>query len=149
MRKAAKLSGLTSYMVDYLGREGIVPPSGSIRTGRGIERRYTFSDLVLLRMMSGLLKKGVSAKRLKQAIRTLRTKFPKITENSIPGRFLVTDGKWVLFKDETSLLENLNTGGQFEFSFVVDVEPIHREIKRKIKEYTGSDDPVTASRSPR
>lgn len=147
--RAAKLADLSPAMVDYLGRHGIVRPSGALRAeGRGIERRYTFSDVVLLRTLSGLLKKGISALRLKEAIKTLQKKYPQITPDKLPYRFLVTDGKWAIFKSENHILENLNRGGQFEFSFVVDMEPIRNDVLSRIEKFPISKDTDSKESKP-
>ena len=58
--RAAKLSGLTPAMLNYLCREKVLLPSVPGRRGRGRPRRYSFGDVVMLRVIAKLLKAGVS-----------------------------------------------------------------------------------------
>jgi len=92
----------------------------------------------MLRTIKVLIEKGVSPSRLKEALKTLRKKYPDITPEHLPARFLVTDGKWALFKNENDVLENLNKGGQFVFSFVVDMQPIQKHIIDQLSKKNGT-----------
>lgn len=131
--RAAQLADLKIGMVDYLCRERIVIPSASKHRVRGKPRLYSFSDVVMLRTVGNLLKRGVSARRLRDALKSLRKRYPGIQPNDLPFRYLVTDGKWAMVKTEKEVLENLNKGGQFEFSFVVDIQPIHDQVLERMK----------------
>lgn len=132
LKTAARVSGLSASMVDYLCRTGIVRPSASRYRSRGKKRLYTFADIVMLSTIKRLLNKGVSVMRLKDAIKTLRKRYAAITPDFLPAQYLVTDGKWVLFKSPDTVLEELNRGGQFAFSFVVDMKSVHQDVLAKI-----------------
>ena len=114
--RAADLAGLSVPMVDYLCRTGVVHPSASQRRVRGKVRRFTFADLVLLRTLAALLSRGISVARIKEALKTLRRRYPVSSEDVLAERYLVTDGKWVFFKGKNAPLEEVNRGGQFAFS---------------------------------
>ncbi len=131
---AARLSGLSISMVDYLCRQGIVIPSASNRRTRGKARLFGISDILMLRSLKILLSRGVSVLRLRESINTLRVRYPDNIEGKFPERFLVTNGKDVLFKSKDGVIESINEGGQFAFSFVVDLHDVRDKLAEELNE---------------
>lgn len=120
-------------MIDYLCRIGLVVPTETGRRGRGNPRKFSFGDIVMLRTLKTLMERGVSPSRLNDAIAKLRARYPEITPDKLPARFLVTDGQRAIFKDEErGIFEDLNSDGQLLFSFVVDLEPFHRHVRTEL-----------------
>jgi len=115
--EAAKLSGLSTYMLDYLCREEVLVPSAPGRRGRGCPRKYSFGDVVMLRAVSRLLSVGVSVQRIRKALRALRRHHNQISPTSLPAKYLVTDGTRVYLQNGDTLLE-LDGSGQMSFFFV-------------------------------
>lgn len=129
IQEAGRLSGLTITMIDYLAREELLRPDmpGKLH-GRGRDRRYAFSDVVLLRAIQRMLAAGLSVKRLKSALAVLDR---EITPDVLPADLLVTDGKDVYFKRTADVLEQI-TSGQFTFAFVVEMNQIRQEVKKQL-----------------
>jgi DNA-binding transcriptional MerR regulator len=125
-KDAAAFSGLTAAMVNYLCRHGMVRPTNGRRRGRGVQRKFSFGDIVVLKAMAKLLDAGVSVSRLKRALVSLRQSHSKITPEGAPGSYLVTDGKDVLLRHKSGVLELLSSG-QFSFAFVVELEAVRRD----------------------
>ena len=125
---AARLSGLTKPMVDYLCRQGILEPSMPQQRGRGRQRRYAFGDVVMLRVLAKLLAAGVSVKRVKNALIALRQHHPEITPTSLPARYLVTDGQFVYLRHNDDTLETLDQNGQMAFMYVLELGRIQAEV---------------------
>jgi DNA-binding transcriptional MerR regulator len=125
--EAARLSGLTRSMVDYLCREKVLTPSTPGRRGRGCPRKYSFGDVVMLRVIARLLEAGISVRRLKHAFQALRHQHKYITRNSIPTKYLVTDGHNVYLRRKNALL-NLNGSQQLTFLFILELRKPHREV---------------------
>jgi DNA-binding transcriptional MerR regulator len=126
---AAKLSGLTTYMVDYLCREDILVPQVRGRRGRGRPRRYSFGDVVMLRVIARLLKSGVSVKRLKRALKTLRPYHRNISRDTLMTNYFVTDGRQVFLHDKEALID-LDGSGQMSFMFVLELEDVRQDVLR-------------------
>jgi DNA-binding transcriptional MerR regulator len=124
---ASRLSGLSRAMLDYLSREKVLTPSARGRRGRGCPRRYSFGDVVILRIIARLLRAGVSVKRLKVAFRALRRYHKEITPASFPAQYLVTDGHRVYLRDKSSLLD-LDDTRQMSFLFVLELRDAHQEV---------------------
>ena len=125
---------MTPAMADYLCRQGIVVPSHPRKRGRGRARRYTFGEVVLLRTVEKLLRKGVSVKRLKGALKTKNKFFREIHPERPPLQIFATDGKSVLLEDPDSKIWNLSKDGQIEFSFVIDLRRTHAGVIEDLKE---------------
>ncbi len=125
-KEAADFAGLSLAMTDYLCRHKLVVPGVGRKRGRGVQRRYSFGDIVVLRSVAKLLEAGVSVLRLKRALARLRAQHSDITLEGMPASYLVTDGKDVFFRHKTGVLELL-TNGQLSFAFVVEIESVRRE----------------------
>ena len=128
---AARLSGLKPAMVDYLCRQEILLPSVPGRRGRGCPRQYSFGDVVMLRVLARLLKAGVSVRRLKVALRSLRKYHDQISRKSLPSQYLVTDGRRVYLRDKDTL-RDLDGSDQASFLFVVELSHVRREVTRAV-----------------
>jgi DNA-binding transcriptional MerR regulator len=129
--QAANLSGLTVSMVDYLCREQVLIPTMRWRRGRGRPRRYSFGDVVMLRVLGRLLDAGVSVRRIKQALQTLRRYHKDITRTSLPRQYFVTDGRKVYLRDKDTLLD-LDGTAQMSFLFVLELRQVQDEVLRAI-----------------
>ncbi len=129
VERAARHSGLTVDMVNYLCRYGIATPTGCTKRGRGRVRKYTFSDILLLRVISKLLSNGISVQRLRKSLVALQ-KRGRSTDDILKRKYLATDGKNVYLEDD-GVLELLTTG-QLTFAFVLELETIRKELTLKI-----------------
>jgi hypothetical protein len=113
-------------MVNYLVRQRIVVPSNGRKRGRGVQRLFSFGDLVVMRAVAKLLMAGVSVVRLRRALASLRDMHAEITRSGMPAAFLVTDGRDVFLRHRSGVLELLSTH-QFSFAFVVEMESLRKE----------------------
>lgn len=128
IKGAARLSGLTIMMVSYLDRSDVLVPTWPKERGHGRKRRYTFGDVVMLRILASLLKSGISVARLKNALIAFRKHHPEITPKSLPSRYLVSDGIRVYLRNKKEVFETLDDEGQMTFAFVVELYRIRREV---------------------
>ncbi|MEQ9111883.1 MAG: MerR family transcriptional regulator [Rhodospirillaceae bacterium] len=128
--QAAKLSGVKKSMIDYLCRTEILVPTYPTKgqRSRGRPRLYSFGDVVMLRVLRGLLESGISVARLKKSLQSLRKYHKEITPKSLPKKFLVSDGQNVYLKQKSKALETLDNQGQFAFAFVIPIESVKNEI---------------------
>jgi len=128
IREASTLSGLSHHMITYLGRIGILTPSGTRSPGRGRARMYTFNDILFLNVIAEMLRTGIEIKRLNASLQKARREAETwIDIRRAPRRFLVTDGTEVLVRRKGKL-ESKTVDRQFVFAFVLDLEPAHHEI---------------------
>ena len=127
---AARHAGLTVDMVNYLCRNGLVKPTGCTKRGRGCVRKYTFSDILLLRVISELLSKGVSVLGLKKSFVSLQKRHGAATKDILNKKYLATDGKDIYLQDKGVL--ELLTSGQLTFAFVLELDNVRNELAQKM-----------------
>ncbi len=97
--QAARLTGTTASQVAYWARSGLVVPAGS-------PARYSFRDLVALRVVGALLAAGLSPARVRRAITHLLDAGEDVT-----GLRIVTDGDRVwACRDDGQILDALAHG---------------------------------------
>jgi DNA-binding transcriptional MerR regulator len=126
--RACALSGISRPMLDYLCREDLVTPSASNQRGRGRQRRYTFGDVVVLRMVGRLLSSGIEVSKIRRGLRELQRRTNNISPGNIPFRLVVTDGTDVFLKDNGRILESLTANGQLAFAFLLDIHLSEAEV---------------------
>ena len=94
-RDVAKLLGLTVAQVRGFARDGFLTPG---RGARG-ELLFSFQDLVILRTAKGLVAARIPTRRIRRALRRLRTELPRgrsLAELRIAAegdRIVVSDGE--------------------------------------------------------
>lgn len=119
-------------MIDYLCREELIVPSLTPQRGRGRARLFSMGDLVWMRALRDLLAGGMSVRRLRDGLAALRHQHPELRPGAVPARFLVTDGNHLYFRSAENVLEDLNSGGQLAFTFVLEIERICEELAEAI-----------------
>jgi len=129
-KDAAKYSGLTMDMINYLCRHKMVIPTAGTKRGRGTKRKYSFADILLLRVMAKLLANGISPLRLKENMLALNKRGIE-SKGILTTRYVVTDGFSIYFKDH-GVIELLESG-QMTFAFVLELSKLRDEINANIK----------------
>jgi len=69
--EAARLTGLTPRQLDHWDRQGFLRPSLAKANGYGSTRRYSFADVVRLRVAARLRAQGVGLARIRNCARAL------------------------------------------------------------------------------
>jgi DNA-binding transcriptional MerR regulator len=69
--EAARLTGLTARQLDHWDRKGFVRPSVEKASGYGSARRYSFADIVRLRVAARLRAGGVPLARIRRCAEAL------------------------------------------------------------------------------
>lgn len=129
--QTSQLTGLSMTMLDYLCRSKVLQPSANRCSGRGNKRLYSFSDVVLLRIIERLLRNGISVSKLRTALAALRKRHPEFASRSPAGALLVTDGKRVYLRQGAQVVEDLAVG-QLAFAFVIELETVRRDVREKM-----------------
>lgn len=129
VKSAAKISGLSEHMIGYLRRYGIVTASGSKVGKRGVALKYTYTDILLLRVISRLLTQGISPLRLRKSLNGLQKRGHK-TGDLISKKYVATDGRdiFIVGNDIVELLES----GQLAFAFILELGAIRDEVAERI-----------------
>src|SRR5690242_3896152 len=76
------LTGFSKYMLDYLVREEIFVPSLGSQRIKGLKRRYTYQDVVLLRTLHEICVRKGKISHLRDALNRFRREFGSL----LPGQ---------------------------------------------------------------
>jgi DNA-binding transcriptional MerR regulator len=131
-KDVSRISGLTTAMINYLCRYGIVKPSGSKDRGRGTARKYLYADILLLRVIAKLLAQGISVMRLRKSLAALQKRGVHTSE-LVSRRYVLTDGYNLYFQDKATL-EQLDSG-QLTFAFVLQLTALRAEVDTSLARY--------------
>lgn len=104
--QAADVVGITYRRLDYWARTDLVRPSGTDATGSGSRRRYTYRDLLELRIIKQLLDAGIRLESIRDVFAYLRDHI----ETDISAAHLVIDGSSVVLCNGDELIDVLRHG---------------------------------------
>ncbi len=104
--KAASIVGITYRQLDYWARTDLVRPSLADATGSGSRRRYSYRDLLELRVIKSLLDAGIKLESVRTAFEYLR----EHVDTDIAAAHLVISGSNVLLCDGDQLIDVMRRG---------------------------------------
>jgi DNA-binding transcriptional MerR regulator len=121
--------------LDYWDRSKFISPSIRQAEGSGIDRIYSFTDLVCLKTAKRLMNEGLSLQKIRKSLEYLKTNLSKI-ENPLAELVLLSDGKdiFALTNDPQVILSTLNQG---QLVWKMAVGEIARELQRDVKKLKG------------
>lgn len=131
--EVCRISRISPPMLEYLRRHEFLSPAhvggGDRRQGR--VRFYSYRDLVVARLIQRLRESGVRLHLLKQAVEKMsRDDFWPDGVAPVDGlKWVVSDGRSVLLRDEDGFLDEIAGTGQRSFAFVVNVERLRAEVE--------------------
>lgn len=98
--------GITYRRLDYWARTDLVRPSGTDASGSGSRRRYTYRDLLELRIIKQLLDAGIRLESIRDVFAYLRDHI----ETDISAAHLVINGSSVVLCNGDELIDVLRHG---------------------------------------
>ena len=123
--EARAITRATQRQLDYWDEKEIVRPSIRRRQGKGKERRYSYTDLLKLRIVVELRRAGLSLQRIRKALRALKDW--DANDDALAGKRIVTDGQNVFVAtSDQEVLRNVIAHGQLAFAVVFVGEAIRR-----------------------
>jgi DNA-binding transcriptional MerR regulator len=99
--------GITYRQLDYWARTGLLRPSITDARGSGTQRRYSYSDLVQLKVIKRLLDAGISLQQARRAIQCLRAGGEEVGSANL----VIEQGRSVLAHSDGEIVDLLK-GGQ-------------------------------------
>ena len=125
--QASRLTGCTPSQLRYWDNVRLVQPSIQRTGGRpGVRRKYSFRDLVILRVVRSLKDNGMSLQRIRRA-------WSYLDRNGVDPRDvkLVTDGVSIfrIAHDDDELLDALREG---QLAFFVALDEITRSVEEDV-----------------
>ena len=129
---AVRITGVSFRNIDYWARTRFIVPSIAEAKGTGTERKYSFSDLLALRVARELRQGGISTQALRRVVQFLKQKTGQ--RNPLAECRLVVVGSDVQLVNGCQQLESLlNRPGQSVFAFMLDLGRTVEQIKRDVQ----------------
>jgi DNA-binding transcriptional MerR regulator len=95
-REAADIVGITYRQLDYWARTDLIRPSLADAKGSGSRRRYSYQNLVELKMIKTLLDAGQKLERVREAFQYIRD----LGEDLTSAQLVIAGSSVLLVKDE-------------------------------------------------
>ena len=112
---ACQVAGITYRQLDYWARTKLVQPSIRNAAGSGSQRLYSFRDILVLKIVKGLLDTGISLQNIRKAVEKLEN----LGVDDLAGITLVSDGHTVYECRSSEEVIDLLNGGQGVFGIAV------------------------------
>lgn len=103
---AANVVGITYRQLDYWARTDLIRPSMCDATGSGSRRRYSYTDLLELRVIKTLLDAGIKLESVREVFDYLRHH----VSGDIAAAHLVISGNTVVLAQGDELIDVLARG---------------------------------------
>ncbi|MGH9364773.1 MAG: MerR family transcriptional regulator, partial [Thermoanaerobaculia bacterium] len=114
--EAAGLSGRAPRQLDHWDRQGFLRPSLQQASGYGSNRRYSFADIVRLRVAARLRASGVGLPRIRSCARAL-ARLDEAGGGDLARARLLVIGNRVLWAQSDQEVVDLLKGGQLVLVF--------------------------------
>lgn len=133
--QVCKMVGISYRQLDYWARTNLLRPSIADARGSGTQRRYSYTDLVELKVIKRLLDSGVSLQSARRAIECLRANLGV----DLGSANLVLAGAGTVLATSGEEVVDLLKGGQGVLN-IVPLGGVVKELESAISELA----PVTA-----
>jgi DNA-binding transcriptional MerR regulator len=112
--QVCKIVGITYRQLDYWARTGLLTPSITAAQGSGTHRRYSYRDVLELKVIKQLLDAGLSLASARRAVECLRS---ELGEDVTSANLIINGTGSVLANSGEELIDILR-GGQGVLSLV-------------------------------
>lgn len=139
--EAARLVDISYRQLDHWARKGLVLPSVVAAAGSGSQRRYSYPDLVELKIIKSLRDAGLSLQRIEKAFRYIREHL----QEDPAGLRIFSDGNKVYGCRSNDEVIDLLDKGQVVFGFALG--KIYDELEGSIEELYPTVDTASEAQS--
>lgn len=107
-KRAAEIVGITYRQLDYWARTDLVRPSVADARGSGSRRKYSYRDLLELKVIKNLLDAGIKLESVRDAFAYLRE---NLGEDIASANLVIAGNRSVVVQSDEELIDVLR-GGQ-------------------------------------
>jgi DNA-binding transcriptional MerR regulator len=137
--KAAAIVGISYRQLDYWARTDLIRPSLADASGSGSRRRYSYRDLLELKVVKNLLDAGIRLESVREVFSFLRDH----VKTDIASAHIVIEGTSVMLCDGDELVDVVRRG-----QGVLNVLPL-ASVKKELDEAIVDLHPSPAPPAPR
>ena len=105
--RAAEIVGITYRQLDYWARTDLVRPSLSDAAGSGSRRRYSYTDLLELRVIKSLLDAGIKLENVREVFAYLRE---HLDQDVSSANLVIQGNSSVVISDDGQLIDLVRHG---------------------------------------
>ncbi len=134
--QVCRVVGISYRQLDYWARTGLLRPSLADAAGSGTQRRYSYRDLVALKVIKSLLDAGVSLQTARKAIEYLRGHLG----GEVSSASLVLNGAHSVLVRTGADLVDLVRHGQGVLN-IVPLGPMVEELEARLHELEPGSEP--------
>lgn len=145
-KRTAEIVGITYRQLDYWARTDLVRPSLVDAKGSGTRRRYSYRDLLELKIIKKLLDAGLRLETVRDVFAYLRE---NLGEDVVSANLIISDGQVVLATSDQEMIDLIRKGQgvlnllpldsvKAEIDAVVDLHPV------AVEEAAADDEPPAA-----
>jgi tetratricopeptide (TPR) repeat protein len=132
-RDVADTIGVSPSLVRSYARSGILSPTRGPRR----EYRFSFQDVVVLRTAKALADSGIHPRRIRRAMRTLKSRLPR--GRSLAGVSIAAEGDTVVVQDEFAVWDPVSGQVHLDFS-VAELAEAVAPLARRASEIQAASD---------
>ncbi|HEX2851559.1 MAG TPA: MerR family transcriptional regulator [Acidimicrobiales bacterium] len=122
--------GITYRQLDYWARTDLLRPSVADARGSGTQRRYSYQDLLELKVIKQLLDAGISLQSARRAINYLRD---NVGDDLASADLVLTGDSAVLARSGEEIVDLLR-GGQGVLNIVLSLGGVKDEVDAAVTE---------------
>jgi len=126
---ACSAAGISYRQLDYWARTGLIEPTVRPAQGSGSQRLYSFTDVLVLKVIKRLLDTGVSLQNIRTAVELLRNR----GTDDLSNLTLISDGASVYECTSDDEVIDLVRGGQGVFGIAVG--SVWREVEGSLAQF--------------
>jgi DNA-binding transcriptional MerR regulator len=104
-KKAADIVGISYRQLDYWARTDLIRPSLADARGSGSRRRYSYRDLLELKLVKTLLESGIKLESIREAFGYLRD---RLGEDLSTAKLVIAGNSAVLVRENDELVDVVN-----------------------------------------
>ena len=105
-KRASEIVGISYRQLDYWARTDLIRPSLADAHGSGSRRRYTYRDLLELKLVKTLLDNGIKLESIRQAFTYLREQLGE--QDVASAKLVIVGNSAVLIRENDELIDVVN-----------------------------------------
>jgi DNA-binding transcriptional MerR regulator len=106
-KRSAEIVGITYRQLDYWARTDLVRPSVADAKGSGTRRKYSYSDLLELKVIKNLLDAGIRLESVRDVFDFMRA---NLGEDIVSANLVITGNTAVLVSSDGELIDLVKQG---------------------------------------
>ena len=126
--QTVEIVGITYRQLDYWTRTGLVTSNAQAAVGSGSRRRYSYNDLLELKLIKRLLDEGIALQRVREVFDYLRD---ELGENVASADLVINGNKSLLVRTDEQILDALRQG---QGALYLRMEGLVEEVDAAVRE---------------